>query len=241
MEPEKGGTSMSRRVVAVVGVLAVLLAVATVAVAAAVVHDRGEGGTSAYGGPSMWRDRDRPLGERGWMHGFAVTTEFGYLTQMVAHHEEAVAAATELQRSDRPQLRELGRSIVASQTAQIDQMTAWLAEWYPGRSTDVNYQPMMRDLTGLFGDRLDRVFLQDMIPHHMMAVMMSQQLLMRGVADHEEVGGLAETIRDEQHAEIFWMQRRLSAWFDTGWGHGMGIGPGTGTGPGVGMGPGMMR
>jgi uncharacterized protein (DUF305 family) len=232
---------MRRRVVAVVGVLAVLLAMATVAVAAAVLNDRGEGGTSSYGGPSMWRDRDRPLGEHGRMHGFAVTAEFGYLTQMVPHHEEAVAAATELQRSDRPQLRALAQSIVASQTAQIDQMTAWLDEWYPGRSTDVDYQPMMRDLTGLSGDRLDRVFLQDMIPHHMMAVMMSQQLLMHGVADHEEVSDLAETIRDEQHAEIVWMQRQLAAWFDTGRGHGMGMSPGTGMGPGTAMGPASMR
>lgn len=158
------------------------------------------------------------------MHGAAVTTEFGYLTEMVAHHEEAVAAATELQRSERPTMRAFGRSIVTSQTAQIVQMKTWLAEWYPGRSTDVDYQPMMRDLTGLSGDRLDRVFLEDMIPHHMMAVMMSQQLLAQGVADHDEVNALASSIRDEQHAEIFWMQRRLEAWFDAGWRHGMGPG-----------------
>ena len=63
-------------------------------------------------------------------------------------------------------------------------MERWLADWYPGRSTDVKYRPMMRDLTGVSGERLDRVFLQDMIRHHMAAVMMSQQLLARGLAEH---------------------------------------------------------
>jgi hypothetical protein len=48
----------------------------------------------------------------------------------------------------------------------------------------------------------------------MMAVMMSQQLLVRGYADHEEVDRLATSIRDEQHAEIVQMRRWLTGWFD---------------------------
>ena len=53
---------------------------------------------------------------------------------MVAHHEEAVTAAQELQRSERPQMREFGAAIVTTQSAQIRQMRTWLAEWYPDRS-----------------------------------------------------------------------------------------------------------
>jgi uncharacterized protein (DUF305 family) len=143
------------------------------------------------------------------MGGNVAHDEFSYLTHMVAHHQEAVAAAQQLARSERPQMRAFGRDIVATQSAQIDQMRAWLATWYPGRSTDVEYRPMMRDLTGLTGDRLDRVFLQDMVGHHMSAVMMSQQLL-------------ARTIRDDQHAEIFKMRRWLRTWYGTGWHRGWG-------------------
>ena len=55
-----------------------------------------------------------------------------------------------------------------------------------------------------------------MIRHHMAAVMMSQQLLTRGLADHDHVNELARTIRDEQRAEILRMQRWLADWFDTG-------------------------
>lgn len=217
---------MRHPLVAVAGSLVVLIAVATAAIGVVATGQRdgglGYGMHQMMNGRTGWGDHDRQPGPRSWMHGAAVTTEFGYLTEMVAHHEEAIAAATELQRSDRPQMRSFGRSIVVSQTAQIDRMETWLAEWYQGRSTDDEYQPMMRDLTGLSGDRLDRTFLEDMIPHHMMAVMLSQQLLVRGVADHDEVNALAVSIRDEQHAEIFWMQRRLAAWFGAGWRHGMG-------------------
>ena len=35
--------------------------------------------------------------------------EYGYLTQMVAHHQEAIAAAEQLSRSDRPRMRAVRR------------------------------------------------------------------------------------------------------------------------------------
>jgi len=56
-------------------------------------------------------------------------------------------------------MREFGEAIMTSQSAQIELMQHWLADWYPSRSGRVDYQPMMRDLTGLWGHRLDRVFL----------------------------------------------------------------------------------
>jgi uncharacterized protein (DUF305 family) len=118
-------------------------------------------------------------------------------------------------------MREFGRSIVAAQSAQIRQMTTWLADWYPDYPTTVDYQPMMRDLTGLSGDALDRAFLEDMIGHHMAAVMMSQHLLIRG-ADHEQVAVLARSIRDDQHVEIVQMRRWLIRWFGTDVGAGIG-------------------
>ena len=46
---------------------------------------------------------------------------------------------------------------------------------YPDQVLAVDYQPMMRDLSGLSGDALGHGNLQDMTVHHMMAVMMSQQ------------------------------------------------------------------
>jgi len=232
---------MERRVGVLAAVAAVVVASVATAVAVTVAHDdepgfdrrddmtssqrhdrggrRGDGRdrqSPGWQGPDWMMSDSRP----GMMHGTRAGSEYAYLAEMVAHHEEAVAAAEQLQRSLRPEMREFGEAIVTSQSAQIEQMQHWLADWYPSRSGRVDYQPMMRDPTGLSGDRLDRVFLQDMLGHHMGAVMTSQQLLMRGVADHEQVEALAETIRDEQHAEIVQMQQWLREWFGVGWQHG---------------------
>ncbi|MFF4618932.1 DUF305 domain-containing protein [Nonomuraea jabiensis] len=144
-------------------------------------------------------------------------TEAGYLARMVAHDQEAVTAARQLRRSDRPEMRALGASIADRQGADIATMRAWLDKWYPGHSgTATGYQPMIRDLSELSGDALDNAFLLDMIPHHMAAVTMSQQLLMSGRAQHSETVGFATRVRDARHAEMFRMQRNLGHWFK-GW------------------------
>lgn len=153
-------------------------------------------------------------GQMGSMASVRVDSEFGYLTEMIPHHEEAIAAAQQLLAgSDRPEMKAFATSIIQTQSAQVDQMKAELARWYPGRDTTADYTPMMRDLTQLSGDALDRAFLEDMIPHHGMAVMMSQQLLSQSLAQHDEVTQLATTIRDGQHAEIATMMEWLGSWF----------------------------
>ena len=179
---------MRRPLVALVATLAavVLLATTAAAVTMSLRDDRDSNRSQPMMRTGTWNEQAPDTWSGDWMHGtgdrqmmggVVAHDEFSYLTHMVAHHEEAVDAARQLARSERPQMRAFGRTIVATQSAQIDQMRAWLATWHPDRSTDVDYRPMMRDLTGLSGDRLDRTFLQDMVGHHMAAVMMSQQLL----------------------------------------------------------------
>jgi len=160
----------------------------------------------------------------GGHHGAAsyADSEYTYLVEMIAHHREAVAAANQLRRSDRPMMREFGASIAGVQSRQVRQLRGWLTEWYPDRPTEAPYEPMMRDLSGLDGEALDVAFVEDMIGHHMVAVMMSQQFLVRGPAEHPQVARLARTIRDDQHAEIFRMQRWLGEWLGRGWYHGPG-------------------
>jgi uncharacterized protein (DUF305 family) len=155
------------------------------------------------------------MGAAGMVHGSGQVGESAYLAEMIAHHEEAVAAARKLARSDRAEMWSFGASIVETQSAQIRQMRSWLADLYPEQSTAVDYQPMMRDLTALSGDDLDRAFLEDMIRHHMAAVMMSQQLLAHGT-EHEAVAALARSIINDQHTEIVQMRLWLSRWFDAG-------------------------
>ena len=190
--------------------------------------------TLTTAGAIAWANHDDSPARMGpgMMASVGAANEPEYLAEMVVHPQEAVAAAGELARSDRPEMRAFGESIVMTQSAQIQQMQAWLEEWYPEQPTSVDYQPMMRDLSGLSGDRLDQAFLSDMIRHHMMAVMMSQRMLASGDSDHDQVADLARTIRDDQHAEIVQMQRWLARWFDAGWHGSMGLRHGAMPGPG---------
>ena len=155
-----------------------------------------------------WRRGDGPM-----MVSMS-SSEAEYLVEMIPHHEEAVRSATELARSPRVAMREFGEDIVRTQSAQIDQMREWLDAWYPDQREDTAYRPMMRDLSRLTGDALDQAFLEDMVGHHMMAVMMSQHLLVDGTSIRAEVDGLARRISDEQRAEIRQMRRWLATWFD---------------------------
>ena len=96
------------------------------------------------------------------MSDMAVEDEFSYLAIMIPHHEEAITAAEVLKAgTDRPEMREFAQSIIDTQTREVTQMRSWLATWYPGRDTSVDYTPMMRDLTELQGDALDRAFLDE--------------------------------------------------------------------------------
>ena len=204
---------MRRRAAAGLAVAALALGSATTAVALTGQDDAWWPGQHMGGaGPPG------PTGFMGHMSHASVDSEYGFLVEMIAHHEEAIDAAGELARSDRPEMRAFGTRIIESQSAQVEQMQDWLDEWYADRPDEVDYDPMMRDLDDLSGDELDETFLTDMIGHHMAAVMMSQQLLMRDLADHAAVDRLAEDIRDEQSREIAMMRRWLREWFDAGWG-----------------------
>ncbi|WP_171074070.1 DUF305 domain-containing protein [Nonomuraea basaltis] len=142
-----------------------------------------------------------------------ITSEYDYLSQMVPHHEEAITAARQLQRSERSDMRRLGQSIVTTQTAEVGKMRDWLEQWYRQSPTPSPSETTMPDLSRLSGDQLDKTFLQHMIPHHMMAIMMSQQVLRHGEVQHSEVAAFARTVRDDQWAEVRTMRQYLVQWF----------------------------
>ncbi|MEB3231084.1 MAG: DUF305 domain-containing protein [Leptolyngbyaceae bacterium] len=143
-----------------------------------------------------------------------VNSEFDFLSQMIPHHEEAIATAERvLAKSDRPEMREFAQSIIDVQSAEIDQMKTWLDQWYPAQPTDLSYMPMMRDLSQLEGNELDQVFLEDMVMHHMGAVMMSQHLVNHGLVEHQPIEAFAQNIADTQRQEIWQMQTWLQDWY----------------------------
>ncbi len=148
------------------------------------------------------------------MQMMQANNEFEFLSLMIPHHEEAIATAQRvLEYSDRPEMREFAQDIIDVQTAEIEQMESWLVEWYPGQETNLTYTPMMRDLSQLEGDDLDQAFLEDMVMHHMGAVMMSQRLVNHGLVEHQEVQPFAQNIATTQRQEIWQMQGWLQDWY----------------------------
>jgi len=153
----------------------------------------------------------------GMMHSMQVQNEFDFLTQMIPHHEEAITTAKLLKAgTNRPEMKKFADDIIRAQSAEIQQMQNWLKQWYPNQDTKVTYHSMMRNLNNLKGDALDRAFLEDMRMHHMGAVMMSNQLLGKNLAKHNEVKKLAQQISISQRQEINQMQAWLRTWFNAG-------------------------
>ncbi len=149
-----------------------------------------------------------------------------FIDQMIMHHQGAIMSSEHMiSDSERPELRQLAENIQESQSEQIEQMQEWREEWYgedtgqdsgmmdPSQMEEMMGDGMMEEMMGgsmqgmMGGDMADAMFLRMMIPHHQLAVEMSEEALEK--AEHPELKELAQTIIDEQSAEIEVMQGYL--------------------------------
>ena len=140
-----------------------------------------------------------------------VSSEREFVAGMIPHHQEAVDTASEVltRGGSNDQIVVLATEIIAAQETEIALLKEWHLDWYgEAYVEDDSYQPMMRDLSNLSGAELDRVFLEDMIPHHMGAIMMAQSV--RPYIEHQEITDMADAIMETQSAEIELMQDLLT-------------------------------
>ena len=170
------------------------------------------GGESTSGGTMGSFDEEQPF-------------DLQFIDEMTMHHEGAIMSSEHMiSDAERPELRQLAENIRQSQSEQIQQMQEWRGEWYPdagqtsgmpaGTMDRMMGDGMMEQMMGgsmqetMGGDATDETFLRMMIPHHQMAVDMTEKALER--AEHPELEELARTIRDEQAAEIELMRGYLA-------------------------------
>jgi uncharacterized protein (DUF305 family) len=68
----------------------------------------------------------------------AESFDIAFIDMMIPHHEGAVEMADQLlEEGENPQLQAMAKEIIASQTAEIEQMRKWRAQWAEeGASTD---------------------------------------------------------------------------------------------------------
>lgn len=203
-------------------------------------------GTGVWG-PGSAACMAGPRGVAGWDGSGSAMPERHFIERMIPHHEDAIAMAElALARAEHPELKQLAQNIVATQTAEIEQMRAWYREWY-GAEFPVAGRPGLRGGPGGLGGPggmmgasmmgregrggmmgggmmgggdlqslsaaadFDREFIEQMVPHHRMGVMMAQMVLAR--TDRPELRRLAEDIIAAQSAEIEQMREWYQAWY----------------------------
>ena len=146
----------------------------------------------------------------GQMMEMMVENEREFLTGMIPHHQEAVDTAKEViaRGGTTPQITQLVENIVVAQEAEIAKMKQWYQDWYnEAYADDGEYMTMMRDLSQLSGAELDRTFLEDMIMHHMGAIMMARSV--EPYIEHSEIQTFAQNVIQDQASEIQTMRTLL--------------------------------
>lgn len=153
-----------------------------------------------------------------------------FIEQMIPHHDGAIAMANlALQKSKRPEIKTLAGEIIEAQTKEIKDMQGWYKNWF-GRDVkeqNVYSNGMMgggmmsgsgmhmggrEDLQTLEGAKdFDKAFIEGMIPHHQLAIMMAQML--KSGTGRPEMLTLANNIIESQSKEIEQMQGWYENWY----------------------------
>jgi len=163
---------------------------------------------------------NRWIGHGGMMgDGMMGDMDRTFIEQMIPHHEDAVLMADlALQKAEHEELKQLAADIKTAQTREINDMRSWYKSWY-GTEVPQNSMGMGRGMMDEDADieRLknaspfDKEFIEQMIPHHQMAVMMAQMVLQ--ASDRDEIRTLAQNIITSQNREITQMREWYKQWY----------------------------
>lgn len=151
-----------------------------------------------------------------------------FIEQMIPHHDGAIAMSElALERAQRAEVRELARAIIDAQTRENAQMRAWYKSWFGTEAPSSGGREVARggmmsgsgmhmgggdDLEALrAASDFDRAFIEQMVPHHQMAIMMAR-MLSRGTT-RPEMAEFAQQIIEAQSGEIEQMRSWYAAWY----------------------------
>lgn len=158
------------------------------------------------------------------------TLDAHFIEQMIPHHEDAITMAKLAQeKATHPELKTLANNIITSQSGEIIQMKDWYKQWngreLPTGSEVMNVHGIMSNTSGMHmgmmggssdldslknSQNFDKAFIEAMIPHHQMAVMMATML--KGGTQRPEMKQLADDIIAAQTNEINQMREWLKNW-----------------------------
>ena len=173
-----------------------------------------------YGGYGMmnWRNNNTQI---------TSTIDKHFIEQMIPHHEGAIAMANlALQKARRPEIKTLATAIISAQTTEIQSMNGWYKGWFGNSVQKVSIGIMgggmmsqsgmhmggQEDMTVLENvTDFDKAFIEEMIPHHQLAIMMANML--QSGTNRPEMQQLAKNIIESQSNEIQEMQSWYKLWY----------------------------
>jgi uncharacterized protein (DUF305 family) len=141
-----------------------------------------------------------------------------YIEWMIPHHEDGIKMADMAPaQSEHPELLSLAAHISQVQIDEIGRMRQWYQAWYgtevPTNSMAAGMMQMpsttMAQLDG--AQPFDKAFIEEMIPHHELAVTGSRMMLQR--IQHPELRDLLQSIITSQTAEIAQMRHWYQQWY----------------------------
>jgi len=160
--------------------------------------------------------------------GMMDTIDRHFIEQMIPHHDGAIAMATvALKKATRPEIKTLATAIVKDQNKEIEDMRGWYKNWFQTEVPRENLSRMgggmmsgsgmhmggQEDMQALGNaNDFDKAFIEAMIPHHQLAVMMAQML--RSGTNRPEMLSLANNIIESQSKEIREMQSWYESWYN---------------------------
>jgi len=152
-----------------------------------------------------------------------------FIEQMIPHHEDAITMANlALEKATHPEVKNLAQNIISSQSEEISQMKRWYKEWFNQDVPQGTDQMGGHGMTGSSGMHMgmmgndtdidtlenspdfDLSFIEEMIPHHQMAVMMASML--KSSTNRPEMAQLANNIINDQTSEIDQMRSWYQSW-----------------------------
>lgn len=205
---------MRRWILPVVGIVLIVIGLCGVAATLLLVHPS-VSRTSDIGSPSSGERQGRGEGSRE-----AGGVDAMFIEQMIPHHDDAIAMSeVALDNAEHPEIRGLAEEIIDAQSDENERMREWYQEWFGNEVPEDGSTDMMDWMMGgevdmdefAQAEPFDKAFIEQMVPHHRMAIMMARML--RSQSREPEMRQLADDIIESQNEQIEQMQAWYQEWY----------------------------